>query len=181
MESRDETLEAVSPRSRQPPVIAGRKYSAKLESRFVPLTPHHLLLVKRSVANHSPLFSRRDPGHELSKAEFIKQGEILRVLNPDMGFNIAKKGLERSTTGIIASATRPGVKTAAVSGWLPNPAREQNVLDSFKYFGLVRAFAEVLNFRLTRNVLRDLNPEDLPDHDGRFVQSHAVRGPETCR
>ncbi len=132
-----------------------------------------------SVANPQPLLSRRDPGHELSEAVFIKQGEHLRILKPDIVFQIAKKGLDRSTTGIIASATRPDIKTAAVSGWLPNPGRGQDVLDSLKYFGLVRAFAEVLNFRLTLNVLRDLNPEDLPEHDGRFVQSHAVRGAQT--
>ena len=103
------------------------------------------------------------------------------MVKPDVVFNIAKNRLEQSATGVIASATRPDIKTAAVSGWICNPERGENVLDNFKYFGLVRAFAEVLNFRLTRNVLRDLNPEDLPEHDGRFVQSHAVRVPETCR
>ena len=179
MEYRDKTLEALSPRPLQPPAIADGQYSAALESRYVTTSLHYLLLVKHSVADHPPLLSRRDPGHGLSKTEFIKQGEILRVLNPNMVFNIAKKGLERSTTGVIASATGQGIKTAAVSGWLPNPGRGPNVLDSSKYFGLVRSFARVLDFRLMRNVLRDLNPEDLPEHDGRFVQSHAVRRPET--
>lgn len=95
-------------------------------------------------------------------------------MRPHLTFKIAKENIERATTGLIASATRPLVKTAAVSGWQANPARGQDVLDNRKYLRLVHDMAGILKFTLTRSP-RDNNGKPQPEHSGRFVASHAVR------
>ncbi|KAK4152655.1 Serine/threonine-protein phosphatase 6 regulatory ankyrin repeat subunit C [Chaetomidium leptoderma] len=106
--------------------------------------------------------------------ESWSDGTRLKVLKPDITFIIAKQGLERATSGFIASATKPDVKVAAVSGWQPNPARGRDVLDSPKYLQLVQDFAGILRFRLIRSQ-RDNNGKHLPEHSGRFVASHVEK------
>lgn len=100
------------------------------------------------------------------------------MLNPQVTFTIAKQNLERATCGFISSATRPEVKTAAASGWQPNPARGPNVLDNYRYFGLVQDFARLLGFKFNKS-LWDNNGKALPGHSGRYVACHAVRGRQT--
>lgn len=97
----------------------------------------------------------------------------MKILKPDSTFKVAKTNLERATAGYIVSEAKPGVKTAAASGWQVNEMRGGNVLDNAKYLGLVQDFAKVLKFRLIRSA-RDNNGKPLPEHSGRFVASHAV-------
>jgi hypothetical protein len=124
------------------------------------------------------LSSRRAGKHECSHAIFYKNGKELNVLKPDATFKIGKENLARATSGFIASATRPEVKTAAASGWQPNPTRGPNVLDNSKYIQLVQELARVLDFELVRSQ-RDNNGKHMPEHAGRFVASHAVSGTES--
>lgn len=118
--------------------------------------------------------SRQSEDHMTPEAGyFLKGGDTLTVLNPGMIFKIARKGLGVATTGFIQSAVRPEVKTAAVSGWTPNPMKGPGVLDNIKYFRLVQSFARILRFRLEPSY-RDHNGKPLVEHRGRFVASHVV-------
>ncbi|KAH6841180.1 hypothetical protein B0I37DRAFT_386319 [Chaetomium sp. MPI-CAGE-AT-0009] len=112
--------------------------------------------------------------HECSRALFFKEGVELSIMRPNLTFTVGKENLERATTGFIASATCPLVKTAAASGWQANPVKGQNVLDNSKYLRLVREMAGVLKFTLTRSP-RDNNGRPQPEHSGRFVASHAEK------
>ncbi len=103
----------------------------------------------------------------------MKSGDKLTVLNTTLVFKIARKGLGAATTGFIQSTTRPDVKTAAVSGWMPNRMKGPGVLDNVKYFHLVQDFARLLRFKLEPSY-RDNNGKPLVEHSGRFVASHAV-------
>ncbi|KAK3906514.1 hypothetical protein C8A05DRAFT_11753 [Staphylotrichum tortipilum] len=102
---------------------------------------------------------------------FLKGGDALAILTPRITFKIAGKGLGVATTGFISSVSRPEVKTAAVSGWMPNPMKGPGVLDNVKYFQLVQDFAQFLEFRLEPSY-RDNNGKPLLEHRGRFVASH---------
>jgi hypothetical protein len=158
------------------------RYPVALESWFVSYSLHHALLpfpTPRHVlfTNSRSFCSRRMGQHECSRALFFKEGAELNVMRPHLTFRIGKENLEKATTGFIASATRPLVKTAAVSGWKANPVRGQDVLDNVKYLRLVRDLAGILKFTLTRSP-RDNNGKPRPEHNGRFVSSHAV-SPQT--
>ncbi|KAL2263925.1 hypothetical protein VTK26DRAFT_4306 [Humicola hyalothermophila] len=115
--------------------------------------------------------SRQAGSHKYSKAFLYKHRGKLHVLRPDTSFAIAKRGLETSTVGFIASATCPTVTIAAVSGWQPNPTRNGNVLDSSKYTQLVRDVAQLLGFELGKH-FRDRNGLAKPEDRGRFFASH---------
>jgi hypothetical protein len=155
------------------------RYPAALASWSVPdsLLPFIFLssIIRGYVTNVKSLSSRRARKHECSHAIFYKKGRDLHLMKPDVTFKIGKENLERATSGFIASATRPEVKTAAASGWQSNPTRGQDVLDNSKYIQLVQELARVLDFELVRSQ-HDNNGKHLPEHAGRFVASHAVSG-----
>jgi hypothetical protein len=127
------------------------------------------------VPNIGLLFSRRGGKHDYSQFALFKDGKRLEVLRQGLRFQTGKDNLERATSGFIVSATNPDVKTAATSGWKPGPQRDPNVLDNVKYTRLVQEFSRLLKFKLIRSQ-RDNNGKPLPEHNGRFVASHTVRG-----
>lgn len=124
-------------------------------------------------------FSRRKlGGHKYSKSFLYKHRGRLMILQADKSFKIAKQGLERATTGFIVSATQPGVKFSAVSGWQPNKTRGVDVLDNTKYTQLVRDVAQLLGFQLGKS-FRDRNGHAFPEDQGRFFASHVVCRPRS--
>ncbi len=154
-------------------------FSSAAESKSVSRHPSSNPCGKSSVTNHTWSYRKKAGHHPYSQSLFYKERETLWVLKAEATFKIAKPGLEKATTGFIASATSPGVKTAAVSGWKPNPEKGEHVLDNAKYFRLVKVFAELLNFKLISHQ-RDNNGKALPEHAGRFVQSHSVCESNMC-
>ncbi|KAH6625076.1 hypothetical protein B0J18DRAFT_201635 [Chaetomium sp. MPI-SDFR-AT-0129] len=117
---------------------------------------------------------RRSGQHQDARPVFLKEGKTLTILRPSLEFEIARANLEMATTGFIASVSRPEVKTAATSGWLPNERRGPHVLDTVKYLRLVGSLARVLGVELEAS-FRDTNGKSLLEHNGRFTASHSEK------
>jgi hypothetical protein len=133
-----------------------------------------LFLSEYVIADIRLLFSRRGGKHDFSQSALFKDGKSLEVLKTELRFRTGKDSLEMATSGFIVSASHPELKTAATSGWQPNPRRSLNILDNAKYIRLVQEFSRLLKFKLIRSQ-RDNNGKPPPEHHGRFVASHTVR------